>query len=268
MGYAIITENDESDWKDKTGELYHFPKKYLSVLQPGTKVIYYKGKLNKSKYREFRLTKQPHYFGIAEIGESYKDSNSQKNDYFAHINNFTAFSKPVLIKKNDSEYIEAIPLNKGKNYWRDGARRISKEVYDEIISYSDLENEYRASNLNDIEQGKETSLETELIEGGQRQRYTTFYERNSKLREKALLFHGYSCKGCGFNFEKFYGEVGSGFIHVHHLKPISESVECVVNPKEDLTVLCANCHAIVHRKRNNILSIEDLQKIIKVVKKK
>ena len=47
--YTVITENDESAWKDKTGVLYHFPKRYLKYLTPGTRVIYYKGKLkNKS----------------------------------------------------------------------------------------------------------------------------------------------------------------------------------------------------------------------------
>jgi len=37
--YTIITENDESQWDDDTGVLYHFPKKYLKHLQPGTNVI-------------------------------------------------------------------------------------------------------------------------------------------------------------------------------------------------------------------------------------
>jgi 5-methylcytosine-specific restriction protein A len=32
----------------------------------------------------------------------------------------------------------------------------------------------------------------------------------------------------------------------------------------DLIPLCANCHRMVHRKRNVILTLEDLQKIIKI----
>lgn len=37
--YAIITENDLSQWKDKTGKLYHHPKRHLKSLVPGTKVF-------------------------------------------------------------------------------------------------------------------------------------------------------------------------------------------------------------------------------------
>jgi hypothetical protein len=49
MRYVIITENDESQWDDKTGISYHYPNKYVNVLAPGTRVIYYKGKLQKEK---------------------------------------------------------------------------------------------------------------------------------------------------------------------------------------------------------------------------
>ena len=29
--YTIITENDESEWDDKTGEKYHFPSRYVNI---------------------------------------------------------------------------------------------------------------------------------------------------------------------------------------------------------------------------------------------
>ena len=37
----------------------------------------------------------------------------------------------------------------------------------------------------------------------------------------AIEIHGDSCKACGFNFGEVYGDHGSGFIHVHHVMPIS-----------------------------------------------
>jgi putative restriction endonuclease len=43
MRYVIITENDISEWDDKTGIKYHFPSKYRSILTEDTKIIYYKG---------------------------------------------------------------------------------------------------------------------------------------------------------------------------------------------------------------------------------
>ena len=43
--YAVIVENDISAWADETGVLYHFPKRYLELLKPNTRVVYYKEKL-------------------------------------------------------------------------------------------------------------------------------------------------------------------------------------------------------------------------------
>ena len=47
---------------------------------------------------------------------------------------------------------------------------------------------------------------------------------------------------------KVYGEIAKGFIHVHHLIPLSEIKENYqVNPKTDLIPVCPNCHAMLHR---------------------
>jgi len=43
--HTVITENDESEWGDETGTLYHFPKRYRKNLEPGTRLIYYKGRI-------------------------------------------------------------------------------------------------------------------------------------------------------------------------------------------------------------------------------
>ena len=33
---------------------------------------------------------------------------------------------------------------------------------------------------------------------------------------------------------KTFGELGRGFIHVHHIKPLSTTGECMINPVTDL----------------------------------
>ncbi|MFT7421236.1 MAG: 5-methylcytosine-specific restriction protein A, partial [Arcticibacterium sp.] len=43
------------------------------------------------------------------------------------------------------------------------------------------------------------------------------YERSKEARDKCIEFYGVSCSVCNFNFEKEYGELGRGYIHVHHL---------------------------------------------------
>lgn len=100
-------------------------------------------------------------------------------------------------------------------------------------------------------------------EGSVREIKVNAYERNPLARQKCLDHWKYNCQCCGFNFEKIYGEIGKTFIHVHHLKPISEiKEEYVLNPIEDLIPLCANCHAMIHR-RTPPYSISEIQEYMK-----
>lgn len=97
-------------------------------------------------------------------------------------------------------------------------------------------------------------------------RYVTTYERNPKLRRQAIAIHGVTCKACGFNFEKTYGEYARKFVHIHHIEPVSEfEGEKIVDPETDLVPLCANCHAVVHRRKNKALSIDELMAMLKEV---
>ena len=58
-----------------------------------------------------------------------------------------------------------------------------------------------------------------------------------------------------------YGDMGDGFIHVHHLKDLATiGEEYEVDPIEDLRPVCPNCHAMLHR-TVPAMSIEDLRAI-------
>lgn len=74
-------------------------------------------------------------------------------------------------------------------------------------------------------------------------------ERNRKLAHRAKLAHGYTCKACGFDFEAKYGSIGRNFIEAHHLLPIADfkGQKLTLDAKSDFTVLCANCHRMIHR---------------------
>ncbi len=74
-------------------------------------------------------------------------------------------------------------------------------------------------------------------------------ERNAKLAKEAKRIHGFTCKLCGFNFEQIYGEIGQEYIEAHHLTPISKlkGEKLLLDPVKDFTVLCANCHRMIHR---------------------
>jgi len=108
---------------------------------------------------------------------------------------------------------------------------------------------------------KNVNWET-FIEGNPKKITITTYKRNSYAKRVCLEYYGYDCFICGFNFEKKFGRLGKGFIHVHHLKPLSEiGREYEINPIKDLRPVCANCHAMLHR-RNPPYSIKELKEIL------
>ena len=250
--YAIITQNDESPWSDIKGDVYHYPNRYKNILTPGCKIIYYKGTLKNKAFAADRLSDQPHYFGIGVIGESILDADSHKTDWYCEVLGYQEFEKAVSHKVGNA-YLEEIPDSRKSNYWRDGVREITQAVYNKILSQTGLK-EHILNLPND--DGEFESYGP--MEGNKKLRYTSHYERNPFYRNKAIEIHGLSCMACMFNFEEKYGALGRGFIHVHHNTPISETGPTYINPQRDLSVLCPNCHAMVHRRKNDTLSMTRL----------
>jgi 5-methylcytosine-specific restriction protein A len=98
-----------------------------------------------------------------------------------------------------------------------------------------------------------------LFEGTKKQITVNAYERSSQARQECINKYGYKCVICDFDFEKIYGDIGKNFIHVHHIKPLSEIDEKYkINPIEDLRPVCPNCHAMLH-KRKPAYSIEEIK---------
>ncbi|HAY49731.1 MAG TPA: hypothetical protein DCY62_12265 [Thalassospira sp.] len=101
----------------------------------------------------------------------------------------------------------------------------------------------------------------------ERRRYSTHRRlegRNSRLAKEAKKVHGCTCQCCGFDFEITYGAIGKDYIEAHHLTPISSlepGINYPMNPKSDFTVLCSNCHRMIHRSIP-MLSIEELRSLI------
>lgn len=105
----------------------------------------------------------------------------------------------------------------------------------------------------------EVDPEVCLVEGARKQVTVNAYERNPDARRKCLDKFGYECVVCELNFEELYGEIGQGFIHVHHLVEVSSiGRQYVIDPEQDLRPVCPNCHAMLH-KRKPPFSIDELR---------
>jgi len=94
---------------------------------------------------------------------------------------------------------------------------------------------------------EEVPAGTTYGEGSVQRIWVNRYERDSRARQECIRHYGTTCCICGFNFGSVYGELAEGYIHVHHIRPLSEvGGEYEVDPVEDLRPVCPNCHAVLH----------------------
>ncbi len=115
----------------------------------------------------------------------------------------------------------------------------------------------------DFHQIPEQVLSMEYREGDVRRVLVNAYERDRAARRACIDHFGAICAVCNFRFEERYGPLGSGFMHVHHLVPLSEiKADSKVDPIRDLRPVCPNCHAMLHR-RQPPFSIEELRKMLR-----
>lgn len=90
----------------------------------------------------------------------------------------------------------------------------------------------------------------------------TTFERNPVARKSCLEYFGPQCRVCDFDFGNTYGDLGKGFIHVHHITSLSQIRENYsVDPIKDLIPVCPNCHAMLHIKQGEPLSVSELKAI-------
>jgi 5-methylcytosine-specific restriction protein A len=83
------------------------------------------------------------------------------------------------------------------------------------------------------------------------------YERSRINRAACIEIQGTSCVVCSFDFGTAYGPIGEGFIHVHHVVPVSTIGRgVIVDPGKDLVPVCPNCHAMLHTSRPPLLPDE------------
>lgn len=148
-----------------------------------------------------------------------------------------------------------LPKIKFKKY-RDDNYFIDFIIPDLIISDSELEN-----------YGGNTETGYDNIKARGTCYYKKRHEFNLMNRIKAIEYHGTICKICGFDFEKVYGTRGRNYIEIHCVKPQSDpDNQIIIDPRHDLIPVCANCHRIIHREKDNVLSPAEVRRLIELNK--
>jgi 5-methylcytosine-specific restriction protein A len=107
-----------------------------------------------------------------------------------------------------------------------------------------------------------------IFEGALKKVVVNAYERSNVARAKCLHHYGCKCVVCGTILSEIYGEIAQGFIHVHHIKQLSEvNAKYQVDPILDLLPVCPTCHAIIHLRKTPYL-IEEVKQLMKAQKEK
>ncbi|AZI25779.1 hypothetical protein EA772_10670 [Pedobacter sp. G11] len=111
--------------------------------------------------------------------------------------------------------------------------------------------------------------QTGSMEGEEKYKFARhkYYERDPRLiqdkKNEALRSGGLKCEVCLLNFSDKYGDHGLGFMECHHRFPIAKHGKRR-NRLEDLSLVCANCHRMLHRKNaeNSYYSVEELKSLV------
>jgi len=235
--YVDLTDKE---FNDKTeNELYEAVRGIWKISKLRAEDINYAFAIHKGKIKKVYQIDEWHEANTTKYTTRVLDSNDTKINGRFEFTGKIAIDMQHFIGKNVSEYYkkgEANPIKYMK------LEVLNKELFSEDISYPD-----------DIEDKDEYS------EGSKKRVTVNAYERNQVARQKCIEHYKAKCFICEFDFENIYGEIGKGFIHVHHLKQLSDiDEEYKVDPIRDLRPLCPNCHAMVH-KRTPAYSIQEIK---------
>ncbi|MFV0516960.1 MAG: HNH endonuclease [Aminipila sp.] len=198
--------------------------------------------------REF-VEKNNGYKWSFPLGDLKKDTSKlDQMDYLDYLNEFIENEKVIIDEYIEQNYVEWITKPK---------KDFHEKYVLPLVERASVNKNMFNQKLNDSE------LTTIIKEGKKVSVYTTVYERNPLNRKRAIEACRKNNNGklvgnvCGFNFEEYYGELGKGYIEVHHIKPLSKNngKEVEIDPLNDLICVCPNCHRMLHR-----LNVEPIAK--------
>lgn len=253
MKYWIVPSNDRifriGDALKAQDGLVYWRSDRFSV---GDIVFLYKTKPEqriryKMEVVEVKLT----YYEIQDQEAFWAD----KDTYFSGI--VTFYSRFKLLEEYEDEVLSLHYLHE---HGFSGVPQSVRECKDkELLEFLLHPHQMVNEDVYDVDYPED---DEQLYEGALVKVMANRYERNQKARKECVTKKGYQCLVCGRDFEDTYGEIGKGFIHVHHLVPISSiGKEYELNVERDLAPVCPNCHYMLHRK-NPPYTIEELKDIL------
>ncbi len=219
--------------------------------------IYCTKPYQKIMYKTRVVTKGLTFSEITDDREFWYDISKYEKERSGH------FVRLQLIEQADNDYLSYDELKKnGLKAPPQGPIKMKDELSNYVDKFLNDNLQFKSSN--------ELEVPKDCYEGAKNTIEVNKYERSSIARMKCIEKYGCKCIVCGMDFEKQYGELGKGFIHVHHIVPISTIGENYrIDYEKDLVPVCPNCHAMLHRNgQDEILTVEELKIILMHKRKK
>lgn len=93
-------------------------------------------------------------------------------------------------------------------------------------------------------------------------REVTYFVRNRAMAERIKKQRGYTCEVCGFSPRRDFGEnYGQIALDCHHHDPIAVVRKERLTLDSEVSVVCANCHRLLHARRPQPLSVAEAKAI-------
>ena len=169
------------------------------------------------------------------------------------IGNYVKISWKSWVTVEDRIPIEDLQRHAPNTFWERLQASGVKVHDDDISGLHALLSEWhkdvldQSKNLGGDEAGVLSDAPEGLPEGAVKSVKVNKYERNPSARKKCIAHHGAVCAVCRIDFGAQYGGVASGYIHVHHVVPLSSIKKTyLLDPIKDLVPVCPNCHAVIH----------------------
>lgn len=122
--------------------------------------------------------------------------------------------------------------------------------YSTTHSTNNIQTQHELRDVNELERFPDVEQEVILVIEGRKKFISHLRrERNPEIVEakknKVLNETGkLACEACGFDFKQVYGEF---FAEAHHRALLSAVETETETTLDDLAILCANCHRMIHR---------------------
>ena len=159
-----------------------------------------------------------------------------------HASNIMSGVNSIEIRKSADAYIKA----QAEHFGMTNAGSATGLIQIESLPETDLEEEIT---------GKEGRMLTRIHAYKERDRgFSKMAKKYYKNKNGGKLF----CIACGLKPETLYDDRGERCIEAHHKIPIEELQPDSITRVDDMAMVCASCHRVIHS-RKPCLTIEEVQ---------